>query len=446
MLNGHSFAAVPVNIDSERQVIGSVLYDPSRLPDVLAVAAVEDFWRDSHQAILRALRDMDAAGTPIDPFSLADELERRDELKTVGGHEALSDLIAAIPHAANAVYHAQVVRQKAIARRLLELCTRTIAAVRANQHTADELLGLTLADLVALAETGRTRGPVALADLAPRVMESIARRVEDGGPEGLSTGLADLDYLLGGMRAGQLLILAARPSMGKTSLSLNIVEHVSVECGVPVLMVTLEMDEHELVERLAVARARLDGHRVRSGLLDAGRLGTLRTAFEELARAPVWFDGDPGQDILRVLATARMLAARHQVGLVVIDYLQLLEPESDDDSRQEQVARISRRLKGLARSLKVPVLALSQLNRMVEVRPDRRPRMADLRESGAIENDADVVMLLHRPEYYDPHDQPGVAELIVAKNRSGPVGTVKLAFDRQSMRFELLARENMGGY
>src|SRR6185312_11127335 len=235
----------------------------------------------------------------------------------------------------------------------------------------------------------------------------------------------DLDDITGGFQAGQLVVLAARPSMGKTALALNICEHAATLGKTPVLFVSLEMGHMEIAERLLCARSRVDGYKLRTGMsLGSREIGQLTKAWNELIKdAQIFIDDTPARNMLQITASARRLRLRNQIGLIVVDYIQLVDSEDSRDSRQEQIAKISRRLKTLARELGVPVIALSQLNRAVESREDRRPRMADLRESGAIEQDADIVLLLHRPEYYDANDQPGIAELIVAKNRNGATGT-----------------------
>ena len=279
--------------------------------------------------------------------------------------------------------------------------------------------------------------------LGRAVTGTIATRADTGGHAvtGVASGLVDLDDITGGFQRGQLVVLAARPSMGKTALALNICDHASMAAETAVLFVSLEMGGLEIAERLLCARSRIDGYKLRTGKgLGSREMTQLAKAFSELGKgAPIFIDDTPARNMLQITAAARRLKLRKDLGLVVVDYIQLVDSEESRDSRQEQIAKISRRLKTLARELDVPVIALSQLNRAVENREDRRPRMADLRESGAIEQDADIVLLLHRPDYYDPNDQPGIAELIVAKNRNGRTETVKLTFAKSLTRFENLA-------
>lgn len=272
-------------------------------------------------------------------------------------------------------------------------------------------------------------------------MDRIIERSENRHPiTGVATGFFDLDDITGGFQPNQLIIVAARPSMGKTAFALNVCDHAAVNLKTPVLFVSLEMGKLELAERLICSRSRVDGHKLRTGQnMGTREISQLSKSYDELRVASMFIDDTPARNMLQITANARRLKLRSKLGVIMVDYIQLIDSEESRDSRQEQIAKISRRLKTLARDLEVPVVALSQLNRAVENREDRRPRMADLRESGAIEQDADIVLLLHRPEYYDANDQPGVAEVIVAKNRNGATGNVKLTFLKNCTRFESLA-------
>jgi replicative DNA helicase len=431
----------PQNLEAEQGVLGSILLDNEVLHEVVGLLKVEDFYRDSHQVLFRAIRDLYDQGKGIDSIILKEELIRRGELDKVGGAEAFAEILGSIPHAANAKYYAEIVRQKAIIRSLIEAANEILRDGYSNTFTADELLEASEQRVFAIAEEQVTGETIEVSDIITEAMDRIVARSEAKHPvSGVATGFYDLDDITSGFQPEQLIILAARPSMGKTALALNICEHVAVDRGKCVLFVSLEMGKFELVERLLCARSKLDGHKLRSGQhLGTRELALLGRGYEDLRPAPLLIDDTPTRNMLQITANARRLKLRRELALVVVDYIQLIDAEESRDSRQEQIAKISRRLKALARDLKVPVIALSQLNRAVESREDRRPRMADLRESGAIEQDADLVLLLHRPEYYDPNDQPGVAELIVAKNRNGATGTIKLAFLKNFMRFENLA-------
>ncbi|MBX6312722.1 MAG: replicative DNA helicase [Isosphaeraceae bacterium] len=431
----------PQNLEAEQGVLGGILRDNEVLHDIIPILRIEDFYRDSHQVVYRAIRDLYDQGKPVDAILLAEELIRRGEFEKIGGLDTLEQISNSVPHAANALYHAQIVREKAIVRELIEASNEILREGYANTHTAEELLQMAEQRVFQIAEKQVTGDTVALAEVVTQAMARISARAETRHPvTGLATGFFELDDLTSGLHPAQLIILAARPSMGKTAFALNLCEHIAVEQRQGVLFVSLEMGQLELAERLLCARARVDGHKLRTGKSMGNReLQMLGKAYEHLHASPLFIDDTPTRSVLQIAANARRLKLRHGIGLVVVDYIQLIDAEETRDSRQEQIAKISRRLKTLARELQVPVIALSQLNRAVENREDRRPRMADLRESGAIEQDADLVLLLHRPEYYDPNDQPGIAELIVAKNRNGATGTIKLTFLKNFMRFENLA-------
>ena len=441
----------PQNIDVERAVLGAILLDNEVLHEVVPLLQVDDFYRDTHQVIYRTIRDLYDLGKPVDLLILSEELRRRDEFEKVGGLEGISEIANSAPHAANAKYHAQIVREHAVKRNLIEAANEILREGYGNKRTSDELLEISERRIFQIAESQSVGETVDLKDVITDAMDRIALRSEgQHGVTGVPTGYYGLDDLTAGFQGGQLVILAARPSMGKTAFALNICEHVAVERKTGVLFVSLEMGHLELVERLLAARSRIDGNKLKKGHgLGTREMTTLGRAYDELRTSPLFIDDTPARNMLQITANSRRLKLRHHIGMIVVDYIQLVDPESGEgrDSRQEQIAKISRRLKALSRELEVPVIALSQLNRAVENREDRRPRMADLRESGAIEQDADLVLLLHRPEYYDPNDQPGVAELIVAKNRSGATDTVKLTFLKNFMRFENYANviEPMGG-
>jgi replicative DNA helicase len=431
----------PQNLEAEQGVLGSALLDNDVLHDVVPLLKVEDFYRDTHQILYRTIRDLYDLGKAIDVITLAEELTRRDQFKAIGGDETLAQIVNCVPHAANARYYADIVRQKSISRELIECANEILRDGYSNNFTAEQLLEAAEQRVFNIAEDQTKGDTIELKDVLQDAMERIGLRAESKHPiTGVGTGYFELDDITAGLQPEQLVILAARPSMGKTALALNICEHAAVDLNIPVLFVSLEMGQMELAERILCSRSKVDGHKLRTGQgIGPKELTMLGNGFQALRLAPLFIDDTPSRNMLQVTANARRLKLRQNLGLIVVDYIQLIDSEESRDSRQEQIAKISRRLKGLARQLKVPVIALSQLNRAVENREDRRPRMADLRESGAIEQDADLVLLLHRPEYYDPNDQPGIAELIIAKNRSGATGTVKMTFLKHLTRFENLA-------
>ena len=431
----------PQNLEAERKVLGGVLLDNDALHEIIPILKADDFYRDSHQTIYRAICELYDEGKAVDAVTLADELIRRGEFESVGGDETLAEILNSVPHAANSRYHAEIVREKSVSRKLIEGATEIIRDGYSNRLTSKELLEIAETKIFQIAEDQIKGDTHDIKAVVTQAMEQISLRAE-GKHEvhGVATGFYDLDEMLGGFQPGHLIILAARPSMGKTAFALNICDHAAVENKTSTLFVSLEMGRVELAERLLWSRARVDGSRLRKGNnLGTRELTLLGKAYNEFSQSPIFIDDTPARDVLQITASARRLKMRNNLGMIVLDYIQLVDSEDSRDSRQEQIAKISRRLKALARSLKIPVIALSQLNRAVENREDRRPRMADLRESGAIEQDADIVLLLHRPEYYDPNDQPGIAEVIVAKNRNGPTGTEKLTFLKNITKFENLA-------
>jgi replicative DNA helicase len=431
----------PQNIEAEQGVLGSILLDNEVLHEVVPLLKVEDFYRDAHQVIYRAIRDLYDLGKAIDAITLVEELTRRSEFQAIGGDETLAQILGSVPHSANAKYYAQIVRQKSISRELIESANEILRDGYSNNFTAEQLLEHAERRIFKIAEDQTKGDTVELRDVVTLAMDRIAARSESRHPvTGIATGYFELDDITGGLQPEQLIILAARPSMGKTALALNICDHAAVKLKVPTLVISLEMGQLELAERLLCARSRVDGHKLRTGQnLGTREMTLLGNGYSELNKAPLFIDDTPARNMLQITANARRLKLRQNLGLIVLDYIQLVDSEDLRDSRQEQIAKISRRLKTLAREIQVPVIALSQLNRAVENREDRRPRMADLRESGAIEQDADMVLLLHRPEYYDANDQPGIAELIIAKNRNGATSTVKLTFLKNITRFENLA-------
>ena len=398
----------PQNLEAELCVLGSVLLDNDTLHEVVPLIRVEDFYRDSHQIIYRAIRDLYDLGKGIDAITLVEELSKRGEFEKAGGDDAIRKILEAPPHAANAKYYAQIVRQKSISRELIDGANQMLRDGYSNSFTADELLQSAERRIFAISEDQAAGETIDIKDVIVNAMDRITARAEDRhAVTGIASGYYDLDDITGGFQGTQLIILAARPSMGKTALALNICEHVICELKKAVLFVSLEMGELELVDRLLSSRARVDGYKLKTGKgLGQQDMIQLGQAYTELQRTAMSIDSTPARNMLQITANARRLKLRQDLGMIVVDYIQLIDAEESRDSRQEQIAKISRRLKQLARELKIPVIALSQLNRAVENREDRRPRMADLRESGAIEQDADLVLLLHRPEYYNADDQP----------------------------------------
>jgi replicative DNA helicase len=412
----------PQNLEAEQGVLSGVLRDNEWLHEVVPILKAEDFYRDNHQVLYRAICHLYDLGRPIDALILSEELRLRQEYDRIGGDETLTVILDSVQHAANTRYYAEIVREKSIARQVIQSANEILREGYSNTMTADELVQSAERRIYQINEDKATGETVELREVVQQAMDRIALRSEGGHPvSGVATGFYDLDDITAGFQGSQLIIVAARPSMGKTAFALNMCEYAAIDQRKGVLFVSLEMGQLELAERLLCSRSKVDGDKLRKGRgLGHQEMKRLGEGYDDLREAPIFIDDTPARNMLQITANARRLNSRHGLGLIVVDYIQLIEPETGEgrDSRQEQISKISRN---------------------VENREDRRPRMADLRESGAIEQDADMVLLLHRPEYYDPNDQPGIAELIVAKNRNGRTDTVKLTFLKNHMRFENLA-------
>ena len=432
---GNEARVPPQNLEAEVGVLGSVLLDNATLDDVEPLLAPGDFYRGNHQVLFGVIRELHAGGVAVDGITLADELARRGLLDGVGGGEAIADILGGVPTEANAKYYAQIVREKSKLRTLIEVATGILRKAYGGDHTGDDLLREAEAELFTLAARGSRDDTAPVGASIDAALEALTTRRDR--VSGLTTGKLDLDYTIDGLTAESLLVVAARPSMGKTAFALHLATHVACALRKGVLYVSGEMNQKALSMRSMVCLsgipAKAFGEIER---WDARRGADFTNALAALRDAPLYFDDTPNRTIAEVCSNARTRVRRDGVSLLVVDYLQQMETEAGRDSRQEQIAKMSRRLKNLARELRIPVVALSQLNRGVENREDKRPRMADLRESGAIEQDADVVMLLHRPSYYDPEDQPGQAEVIVAKNRNGETKSIRMRWHPETQRFD----------
>jgi replicative DNA helicase len=438
----------PQSREAERSVLGSMLRDNAAIGDVVQIVRQDNFYADAHQKIFSAIISLYQDGKPVDTVMLAELLKDRKHIDDIGGYGYLGELWDAAPTAANAEYYAQIVRDKAIVRHLIHAGTEILRDAYDQGLPADELLEGAERKILDIAQLGIIGQAYTLQQALREAYDRIDVRKQRGHDtiSGLPTGFVDLDDKTAGLQNSELVILAARPSVGKTALALNIIRHVALEDEQPVFMVSLEQSRIELAERLLCCQARVDSHKLRKGHLGSDDMSKLVAAGGQLGEAKLFIDDTPGQGMLRIAANARRLKLRHGIKLVVIDYLQLIEPDNRRDSRQEQVANISRRLKFLARELSIPVLALAQVNRTSEDRQDHKPRLADLRESGSIEQDADTVMLMHRPELFEPGQHEGVVEVHIAKQRNGPTGEITLTYIKQFMRFENYVAEASYAY
>jgi replicative DNA helicase len=428
----------PHDREAERCIIGSMLRDNEVIGEIVQLIKADHFYVFAHQKLFEAITTLAIdRGIPADPVTLANYLNENQLTEDIGGYPYIVDLWDAAPSAANAVHYAEIVRQKAIVRNLIHTCTELSRESYEAAKPAQDLLDSAERRILEIAEMGVTGETKTLQEAVGEAFDRMDARKEKGHLEysGIPSGFTDLDNLTAGMQNSELVIVAARPSVGKTAFALNMLRHIVVEEKYPALFVSLEQARIELAERLLCCQALVNSHRLRKGTLDSHESDKIVSAGAVLSQAKLFIDDTPGQNMLRIAANARRLKLRHGIRIVVIDYLQLIDPDSKKDSRQEQVSAISRRLKFLARELDVPVVALAQVNRASEDRQDHRPRLSDLRESGAIEQDADTVMLLHRPDYHEPGQHEGMVEVIVGKQRNGPTGEVTLMYDKQFMRF-----------
>jgi replicative DNA helicase len=436
----------PWSEDAEQAVLSAMLMDQDAV--MRAVEVVDDtmFYAERHRRLFRAMVAITERGTVIDPLTLSDELGRRGDLDSSGGKEYIGFLVDAVPTAANVEYHAQIVREKALLRRLIEVSTEIVQSAFEARSTASELLDVAESKIFQVAQQRGNEGFTRIKELLWPTMERI-EALQRGGRSvtGVPTGFNDLDEMTSGFQPADLVIVAARPSMGKTAFTLNIAQHAAIEAKVPVAFFSLEMSKESLVQRMLTAEARIDAQRLRKGMLRDDDFPRLARAAGILSSAPVYIDDTPGITLLEMRSKARRLKADADLGMVVVDYLQLMQGPQNSESRQQEVSQISRGLKALAKELNVPVVALSQLSRAPEQRAgdDKgRPQLSDLRESGAIEQDADLIMFIYRPEvYFGPTDKDGNSlegrsEIIVGKQRNGPIGNVNLFFHKQFTRFE----------
>jgi replicative DNA helicase len=429
----------PHDLQAEMGVLGSMLLSQEAVHLARERLAEESFYKLAHQDVFGALVQLTEENNPADLILLRDELNRRERLEKVGGQAYLLELMEAVPTSANAEYYIEIVRQHALRRQLIETAASIQKRAYANSEQVDDLLDEAEAHILAVR---RSRDSARTREIND-VLQNIVARLEElhqhpGQLTGLASGYYDLDDMTGGFQPGELVVVAARPSMGKTSLALNVLHHVSAVQRRPAALFSLEMPAEQIVSNFLCVHNRLDTHDFRRGTLQAKDWSALEASLDDLVGLPLYIDDSPTLRVLDLRGRARRLVHRQQVEIIVVDYLQLMSSNSRHENRATEVAEISQGLKALARELSVPVIAVAQLSRRVE-QEQRRPRLSDLRESGAIEQDADVVLLLHRPQEFgeEPDEMVGnEADLIVAKQRNGPTGVVRLVFQKRYLRFE----------
>ncbi|HEV7299957.1 MAG TPA: replicative DNA helicase [Tepidisphaeraceae bacterium] len=428
----------PHSIESEMCLLASMMLDKEMVGEVVQIVDREAFYQADHQIIYDVLVKLYEQNRPIDAVIVREELIKRQLLDEVGGIAYLAAILNSVPSAAHGAHYAGIVREKALLRQLISASTDILRDAYAPHEEANIVLDKAEKRIFEIAQNKVGKQMVAMEEVLHEVFEMIETR----GQRGVETGFLELDEMMNGLQPGEMIIIAARPSMGKTAFAMNMIEHISATNRLPTAVFSLEMSKQQLAQRMLCSRGQIDAHKLRKGMLQSHEYAHLANVVGELAKAPIWVDDTPGLTILDLRAKARRLKMQHDIKCIMIDYMQLMD-NPGVESRQQQVSEISRGIKAVARELSVPVICLSQLNRGSEGRDGHRPRMSDLRESGSIEQDADVIALLHREDYYrmaEPDFQPdNIAEVIIAKQRNGPTGTVKLTFINKTTRFENLS-------
>jgi replicative DNA helicase len=429
----------PQALDAETSVLGAMLMSREAIGEVVELIKTEDFYRESHRKIFNSIVALWQRNEPVDLVTLSDELKKNGDLEAVGGAAYLASILSSVPTAVNVAYYAKIVAEKAALRTLIDAATQIIQMGYQQQGEVSGILDQS-EQLIFNIVSKKVKGEFVhiKEHLKPADIENLCAHKPH--ITGIPTGFFELDEKTSGLQPSDLIIIAGRPSMGKTSLALSIAQHVAVKERIPVGIFSLEMSQSQLVLRLLCAEARVDAHRLRTGRLSKAELPKIAISAGVLGDSEIYLDDTAPMSIIEMRAKARRLKAKHNIGLLIIDYLQLMEGSSSLENRQQEISEISRSLKSLAKELDIPVIALSQLSRATEIQR-RRPQLSDLRESGAIEQDADLVLFVYREEYYKPTEEnEGIAEVIIGKQRNGPTGTVTLAFLKSYAKFENLAK------
>ncbi|HSW46097.1 MAG TPA: replicative DNA helicase [Phycisphaerae bacterium] len=445
----------PQDIEAEMALLGAMMLDREAIGDVIPIiprGKADQFYRSDHRKVYQVLLDLYERGEPVDLVSVKDDLRRVGLLDEIGGVDYIAQLAESVPNHLHAEYYAKLVRDKALLRDLISASARINDIAYAHSESAADILDLAEQYLFNVTDSRIGEQATTIRNQLEQILSQMADRQGEH-ITGVATGFLELDELLSGLQQGEMIVIAARPSMGKTAFALSMAEHIAMNDGVPTAFFSMEMSKQAIAQRLLCSRAGVDSQKVRRNMVSDAELDSLRQACGELAEMPLYVDDTPGMTALELRAKTRRLNMRHDVRAVFIDYLQLMHSTGRTENRQVEVAEISRALKSLARELNIPVVVMAQLNRNPEGRQDKKPILSDLRESGAIEQDADVVMLLHREEYYykikgeiPPDDVRGQAEVIVAKQRNGPTATVKVQFSEHLARFAPLSLSGEPAY
>ena len=426
----------PFNIEAEISVLGSMLLDNEAINLVTEILRTDNFYKTSHQHIFDTIVNLYNKNNAVDLVILKDELKKQSLLEKVGGAEYLMELEESVPLASNVEYYAKIVREKTIKRDLITATAKIQQEAYNDSLESEELLDVAEKEIFDITQRKFSSPTIKLFNILHDTFDHISNLHDrEGRLTGISTGYYDLNDITSGLQKSELIVIAARPSMGKSSLVLNIAEHAGTKEKKPTLIFSMEMSAQQVAQNMLCSTAKIDAHLLRTGKLDDNQFSNLSLAMGDLSESEIFIDDTPGLGLLELRAKARRLKLQHNIQMIIVDYLQLMEGRKAEN-RQQEISGISRGLKALARELEVPVIAVSQLNRSVETREGHTPRMSDLRESGSIEQDADVIILLHREDYYDPTKRPGEVDLNIAKQRNGPTGKVKLTFRREILRFE----------
>ncbi|WP_315093002.1 replicative DNA helicase [uncultured Cellulomonas sp.] len=428
----------PQDLDAERSVLGGMMISKDAIADVVEQIRGTDFYRPAHEVVYDAIIDLYGRGEPADAITVADELTKRGEIQRIGGAPYLHTLISSVPTAANAGYYARIVRERSVLRKLVEAGTRIVQlGYGTDGGDVDEIVNNAQAEVYAVTERRSSEDYMILGDIIGGAVDEIEAAGHRGeGMIGVPTGFSDLDRLTNGLHPGQMIVLAARPAIGKSTMGIDIVRSASIKHGMTSVVFSLEMSRNEITMRLLAAEARVHLQKLRNGQMGEDDWAKIAATMGKISEAPLFIDDSPNMSLMEIRAKCRRLKQKHDLKLVVIDYLQLMSSGKRVESRQQEVSEFSRALKLLAKELEVPVIAISQLNRGAEQRTDKRPQMSDLRESGSIEQDADIVILLHREDAYEKESpRAGEADLIVAKHRNGPTDTLVVAFQGHYSRF-----------
>jgi replicative DNA helicase len=429
----------PQDVIAEQSVLGGMLLSKDAISEVVEILRERDFYRPAHELIYDAIIDLYSRGEPADPVTVSAELTKRGDLTRAGGAPYLHTLISSVPTAANASYYAKIIRERAIMRRLVEAGTKIVQLGYTVEGEVDDAVNAAQAEVHAVTERRAAEDYIQLSELLPAAFDEIEKISSGVMGEGVKSGFKDLDALTHGFHPGNMIVLAARPAVGKSTLGLDIARYASIHKGDTSVIFSLEMSRSEITMRMLSAEARVPLNSIRSGSLTDEEWARMARRMGEISEAPMFIDDSPNLSLMEIRAKARRLKQRHNLKLIVIDYLQLMTSGKRVENRQQEVSEFSRQLKLLAKELNVPVIAISQLNRSPEQRSDKKPMLSDLRESGSIEQDADVVILLHRDDLYDQQNRSGEADLIVAKHRNGPTRTITVSAQLHFARFTDMA-------